>query len=309
MCTGLILKCQDGNVIFARTVEFAMTIKYNKFNTESIIGSYCVFPNSEKNFVLDGLNRSGLMVGAFLFSCKEEEYNTYSMTNKINIQTGDLTYYILNNYESVEDVLRDLNNFNVTLSEVGGTKFSLHWLLTDKSGQIFVLEVSNGELKAYKNDLGVITNYPDFPTMISFHNKYNLSAKTAINSCYMGTGAGDPFDQKNLNPNAPIPGLPGDITSPSRFVRVSFFRNKTPMPENKNSGIKSAFSIMRNFDIPLGSVITNENNQLEITDYTVVYSVNDFESYYAPYGNTWDSKISKWVLVDKMNYLNYPPTN
>jgi len=145
--------------------------------------------------------------------------------------------------------------------------------------------------------------------MISFHNKYNLSAKTAINSCYMGTGAGDPFDQKNLNPNAPIPGLPGDITSPSRFVRVSFFRNKTPMPENKNSGIKSAFSIMRNFDIPLGSVITNENNQLEITDYTVVYSVNDFESYYAPYGNTWDSKISKWVLVDKMNYLNYPPTN
>jgi hypothetical protein len=66
-----------------------MTIKYNKFNTESIIGSYCVFPNSEKSFVLDGLNRSGLMVGAFLYSCKEEEYNTYSMINKINIQTGD----------------------------------------------------------------------------------------------------------------------------------------------------------------------------------------------------------------------------
>ena len=48
-------------------------------------------------------------------------------------------------------------------------------------------------------------------------------------------------------------GLPGDFTSPSRFVRATFFQTTSPKWDTGFEAVVQAFHILNNFDIPIGS--------------------------------------------------------
>ncbi|MEZ5875555.1 MAG: linear amide C-N hydrolase [Hyphomicrobiales bacterium] len=72
-------------------------------------------------------------------------------------------------------------------------------------------------------------------------------------------------------------GLPGDFTSPSRFVRVAIFGQAAPANATADDAVYSAFHILNQFDIPKGSVINGSvgGAQPEITEWT---SVNDLKN-------------------------------
>lgn len=124
---------------------------------------------------------------------------------------------------------------------------TIHWRFTDTSGRQLVLEVINGTPLFYENKLGVLTNSPGFEWhMTNLNNYVNLFTGTAPtkqlgNTELVSFGAGSGFL-----------GIPGDITSPSRFVRAAFYQTSAPQQESPLATVLQCFQILNNFDIPIG---------------------------------------------------------
>ena len=99
-------------------------------------------------------------------------------------------------------------------------------------------------------------------------------------------------------------GLPGDHSSPSRFVRAVAFAN-TSLPAAKASdAIFKAFHILNAFDIPKGSVRESQDGSLN--DYTIWTSAVDTKNavyYYKTYASQSVESIN---VREALNGLKTP---
>ena len=296
MCTGIYIKTKDNKFIFARTLEFGAPLKWKQFSFDNLKGTFGKFIGTDKWYMIDGMNTHGLFVGTFFFPGNEKQYNNQDLPNKLNLYTSEINYYLLKTCSSINDVKNFVKDINIKLTIINNVNFSLHWMVCDTKGKSVIIEVLNGNVMIYENPLNVITNSPPFPHHLKFleENYLSISKYTIPGSCYQGTGQGDPGNFYQLKEKAPKPGLPGDSTSPSRLIRAFFYVKSLIEPKNSNEGMESALRILHNFDIPIGSVIDKENNEIEVTEYTVAYSINDFKMKYAPYGYIMNNDTKSW---------------
>ena len=114
----------------------------------------------------------------------------------------------------------------------------LHWLLSDRSRSVVVEQTTEG-LKVYEDPVGVLTNNPPFP--YHMHNLANymslspqaprnqLSQRIALTPYSLGMGA---F------------GLPGDLSSASRFVRAAFTKENACKVDNEAQAVSQFFHIL-----------------------------------------------------------------
>ena len=281
MCTGIFIPTKNNEFIFGRTLEFGIPLTFIQICNHYLIGTIGHFNNYKNQYLLDGLNKYGLFVGVFFYPYMSSEYSKIYKNNYLNIVDGDLAYYILNNFKTINDLIQNLNTFNILQSTINNKDYSLHWIVCDKFGKCIVLEVKNKKLIYYNNPQNIITNSPSFPEHIQELKSYNfLSKYNKPNSISEGTGA---------------LGLPGDSSSESRFVRADFFRKNLLLPSDSSSGMNLIFNLLHNFDIPFGSVVNPLTKNIEVTQYTVAYSLNNFNMKYANYG--YIQKNNKWQFT------------
>lgn len=287
MCTGFFFQTKDGKYICGRTLEFGLPLIWEQVMTNNgVYGTMGHFPNKQEWYMVDGINKEGLFVGSFFYPHYDYEYSKDEEQDKINLYTGDLNLYLLNNCGCVNDVIDRLNVLNILETNIDGTLFSLHWLVCDSSGKCVVLENKNKKLIAYQNDHGVITNSPSFPEQLDNLKKYpDLSKYNKPGSISQGSGA---------------IGLPGDSTALSRFVRANFFNMSLIQPSNSEEGKEALIRLLHNFDIPIGSVQDNQENTIEVTQFSVSYCINDYSMKYAPYG--YIQKNGLWIQTNKPVY-------
>ncbi len=164
-----------------------------------------------------------------------------------------------------------------------GTPFSeklpaaqLHWIIADKSGCIVVESTEKG-LQIFENKAGVLTNNPPFEQQMFMLNNYmSLSPKDPVNSF------ADSLELTRYSRGMGAIGLPGDLSSASRFARVAFTRN------NSCSGNSVAESVGQFFHI-LGSVEQARGccevapGKFEITIYTSCWDAQTGVYYYTTY--------------------------
>lgn len=164
-----------------------------------------------------------------------------------------------------------------------GTPFSeklpaaqLHWIIADKSGCIVVESTEKG-LQVFENKAGVLTNNPPFEQQMFMLNNYmSLSPKDPVNSF------ADSLELTRYSRGMGAIGLPGDLSSASRFARVAFTRN------NSCSGNSVAESVGQFFHI-LGSVEQARGccevapGKFEITIYTSCWDAQTGVYYYTTY--------------------------
>jgi len=282
MCTGIVFQTEDKKYIFGRTLEFGFPLTWKHMDTLNIIGTMGKFPNNSDWYLLDGVNSSGLCVGTFFYPHYDSEYSTVEKEGKLNIHTGELNLYLLNNCNSVEEVIEILDQINMLETNIDGELFSLHWMVCDTSGECVVLETKNKKLVHYDNKNKVITNSPSFPEQIeNLQNYIGLSKYNKPGSMSQGSGA---------------VGLPGDTTALSRFVRANFYNENIITPRNAEEGKEGMIRILHNFDIPLGTVQDKQDKTVEVAQYTVSYCIDDFSMKYAPYG--YIQEDGKWVQTD-----------
>jgi choloylglycine hydrolase len=80
-------------------------------------------------------------------------------------------------------------------------------------------------------------------------------------------------------------GMPGDFTSPSRFIRAAVFITTALPADHSTQAVLDAFHVLNQFDIPLGAVRAVQNNKMypEYTMTTTVKDPNTLKYYFKTY--------------------------
>ena len=160
----------------------------------------------------DGMNERGLCMAALNFVDNAYYFSLESAATK-RLAPYELIPWVLATCATVAEARRALAGATVVASPFRSDVplSQLHWILSDRSGCL-VVEPGEAGLALYENPYGVLTNNPPFPYHRENVRMYeglteDLSSLESFFS--YGTGA---------------IGLPGDYSSPSRFVRAEFLR-------------------------------------------------------------------------------------
>ena len=54
MCTGIIIRTKDGKIIFGRTLEFGLPLRWKKYSSNKIKGTVGSFPRKREYYMRDG---------------------------------------------------------------------------------------------------------------------------------------------------------------------------------------------------------------------------------------------------------------
>lgn len=235
-----------------------------------IVGDFPLFYDAvnEKGLCMAGLNFVG------------NAYYRDEIKGKDNVAQFEFIPWILSRCATVDEAKRQLSNINIT-----ATPFSdklpvakLHWIIADKKGAVTVESVKEG-LKIYDNPVGVLTNNPPFDEQMSRLNDYmHLSPRQPENTF------SDKLSLKAYSRGMGALGLPGDLSSRSRFVRVAFTKMNSVSGDSESESISQFFHI-------LGSVAQQrgccevESGKYEITLYTSCCNADKGIYYYTTYEN------------------------
>ena len=302
MCTALILETQDKNVLFGRNLDWTYNLGQsailvprnfkwcNIISHKQYISTYAVLGIGDvidnRPLILDGMNEEGLGCAALYFP-GYAKFNDKIETNKINIAPLDIAFWILSNFQTIEQVAYALNNINIVrLPEFG----DLHWIVTDKSGKSIIIEKTGKNINIYNNKVGVLTNSPSFDWHITNLNQYIPLKSIQPADVY--------WSKQELTPvgkGIGSLGMPGDYSPPSRFVRAAFSRTNMPIPKDENTGISEFFHILNNVAVVNGSVVTR-NNLKETTLYSSCMNLQKRIYYYNTYYNNRINAINLFKL-------------
>lgn len=299
-CTGIQVQAKDSAFVNGRTVEFGMPIPMAAIIIPRNYSFKGTLPNGSAGLVyrskyaavggnsfgeaaiVDGLNEQGLSVGMFYFP----GYAQYSQITAQNKNTAlsptEFPNWILTQFATVDEVKEGLKSVVIAPTKPKGWPSlpPFHYIVYDKSGKSIVIEPINGQLKVYDNPLGVITNSPTFDWQLTnLANYINLSP---VNAPPVNV---DGMKLKQFGQGSGLHGLPGDFTPPSRFVRAAVFSNAAIPALNAQAAVLQVFHILNQFDIPVGSVRSVQNNKVnpEFTLATTVKDSQNLQYYFRTY--------------------------
>lgn len=313
MCTAATYKTKD--FYFGRTLDYEFsygdeitvtprnyafdfrhtstcTSHYAIIGMAHIVGNYPLYYDAinEKGLGMAGLNFVGNAVYAKPVSGKE------------NIAQFEFIPYILGkcaNINEAKNLLASINLTDTPFSEKLPTA-QLHWIIADENGCVTVESMADG-LHIYDNPVGVLTNNPPFETQMFMLNNYmSLSPKQpqntfsnglALNSYSRGMGA---------------LGLPGDLSSASRFARVAFTKMNSISADSENESVSQFFHILGSVDQQRGCCEVSEG-KYEITIYTSCCNTTKGIYYYTTYNNHQISAVDmRKENLDSTELMRYP---
>ena len=299
-CTGIRLIAKDGAVIFARTME------WGTFDLQSRV---VVVPRNftlqdkmpdgnkgmgwrtkygavgidalNKDVLVDGMNERGLTVNAFY----HEGYAAYApyRPDKADSTLSILALppYLLTTCATTDEVKAVMSRVNVVgiVEPSIGMAPPLHLGVTDALGNTIVIEFINGTTVIHNAPLGVITNGPTYDwhmeNLLNYVELETSLAKRRIDRLSDVTfGGGSRFF-----------GLPGDLTSPSRLLRVAANASTARATPDGKETMYEAFRILDNFNLPVGSAAEGggaiDNASLRsATNWTTAYDTKNKVMYY-----------------------------
>ncbi len=303
-CTGLGLMAKDGGYVMARTMEWAgpyvpygyvviprgqEVVSYtptgqNGLKFKAKYGVVGIAPQ-QKEFIIEGLNETGLSAGLFYFP-KFGKYAEYKATeNGRTLADLQFVSWVLSQFSSIDQVKEAIGGITVVSVSVGGDSSTVHWRIGDKSGRQVVLEFINGKAVFYENPVGVLTNSPEFSWhLTNLRNYINL---------YPGAAKDNKWGNYILEPisgGSGALGLPGDMTAPSRFVRIAYFKATAPQLATSYKTVLQCFHILNNFDIPIG--VEHPIGQApDVPSATPCTAVSDLSGLKLYYRTTYNSNI------------------
>ena len=221
---------------------------------------------------------------------------------KENVAVFELIPYILSQCENTEEARELLGKIQIT-----DTKFKeqlpngrLHWIIADEKEAITVESVTEG-LKIYENAPGVLTNNPPFPMqMFQLNNYMQLSSRQPENLF------SDQLSLETYSRGMGALGLPGDLSSASRFVRVAFTKLHARSGEGEADSVGQFFHILGSVEQTRGCCEL-ENGKYEITIYTSCCNATKGIYYYTTYTNRQITAVDMHrEKLDGTELIRYP---
>ena len=242
----------------------------------AIIGTACVADGYPLYY--DAVNEKGLGMAGLNF-VGNAAYAPVK-AEAVNVAQFEFIPWLLRQCATLAEARQLLQAVNLT-----GTPFSahfpaaqLHWLLADTTGAL-TLEPTAAGLQIYENPVGVLTNNPPFPQQLFALNNYmhlavdnrdnTFSKDLELHAYSRGMGA---------------LGLPGDLSSGSRFVRAAFTKLHSVCGESEADCVGQFFHIMETVSQTRGCCEVAPG-EFERTIYTSCWNAARGIYYYTTYGN------------------------
>jgi choloylglycine hydrolase len=315
-CTDFKVLATDGTIVITRSMEFAADLKSNlrssprgrKFISTAPDGKpglawtaqygYVYLDGMNLDYTIDGMNEQGLTFEALYLPglAKYQDVDPKQDGQALPyIYLGD---WALSNFKTVDEVRTALANVTVFAQPLPGTGdmiSPLHFSFYDANGKGLIVEYINGKLNMYDNQIGVLTNAPEYPWHVTNLNNYTYLRPTnpnpvvdkGITFTAIGQGGG-------------MLGLPGDITPPSRFVKTSVLMAVVYPAANATEAVNLAEHVINNVDIPFGLAreLSNGNYSSEFTQWVIFKDITNKKIYYRTYKNL----TLRVVAMSKVNF-------
>ncbi len=291
MCTALNLKTKDyyfgrnldldvsyGEEVCVAPRRFPFLFKEERDMLEhyALIGMATVV--NETPLFYEAANEHGLAMAGLNFP--ENACYFPVSEDKDNIAPFELIPWILGQCANMDEALVLLGRINVA-----DINFSqklpnspLHWMLTYKDKSVVIEQMKNG-IQIYENPTGVLTNNPPFEYHLFNLNNYRnlgitngenkLSADIKLNEYCQGLGA---------------MGLPGDVSSMSRFVRMVFGREHSVCDGDEAASVGQFFHLLSSVEMVKGICLV-PSGRFDITNYSACINLNRGLYYYTTYDN------------------------
>lgn len=313
MCTAATYKTED--FYFGRTLDYESSYgeeivvmprnfrlsflnmgvyenHYAVIGTAHITQGYPLFYDAvnEKGLAMAGLNFVG------------NAYYCKNIDGRDNVAQYEFIPWILSRCSSTAEAKELISKINIT-----DTPFNeqmpagqLHWIIADREQTITVESVRDG-IKVYDNPAGVLTNNPPFNEQMFRLNDYmQLSPKQPQNSF------SSKLDLKTYSRGMGAIGLPGDLSSQSRFVRAAFVRANSVSGSSETESVSQFFHILGSVDQQRGCCDVGEG-RYEITIYTSCCNADKGIYYYTTYNNHQISAVDMHKEdLDGSRLVSYP---
>ena len=258
--------------------KYPLPYRYNTTRKQhfAMIGMALVEDNYPLYF--DATNEYGLSMAGLYFP-GNAIYQPYN-ENRANITPFEFIPWILSQCRDIRQSMDLLNNINLVDTPFSD-KYSLsplHWIIADTSSAITVEPVGDG-IKIYNNPIGVLTNNPAFDYHLhNLTNYMNLTAQEPVNR-FAPNLAIEPYSR-----GMGSIGLPGDLSSASRFVRAAFVKMNSVCDNTEFSEINQFFHILKSVEQQNGCAKIGD--LYEKTIYTSCCNTDKGIYYYTTYSNS-----------------------
>ena len=313
MCTAATYKTND--FYFGRTLDYEFsygdevtitprnyTFHFRKTGTleshYAMIGM--AYIAGDYPLYYDAVNEKGLGIAGLNF-VGNADYKK-EVNNKDNVAQFEFIPWILSQCATVKEAIASIERLNL-IDEPFSKELplaQLHWLIADRNEAITVESVKDG-IHIYPNPVGVMTNNPPFEAqMFALNNYMHLSPKSPKNSF------SDKLPLHTYSRGMGALGLPGDLSSQSRFIRVAFTKMNSVSGSSENESVSQFFHILGSVDQQRGCCDVGEG-KYEITLYTSCCNTDKGIYYYTTYENHQITAVNMHnENLDGKNLIRYP---
>ncbi len=291
MCTAATYKTKD--FYFGRTLDYEFSYGEEITVTpRNFVFRYSFMGTMEKHYAMigiahiegeyplyyDAVNEKGLGMAGLNF-VGNADYKG-EIAGKENVASFEFIPWILSQCATVQEAKNLLNKINLTDRKFNDKlpAAQLHWLIADRKEAITVESVKDG-IMVYDNPAGVLTNNPPFKEqMFQLNNYMHLSTRAPQNHF------SDKLPLSVYGRGMGAIGLPGDLSSQSRFVRAAFVKMNAVSGDSENESVSQFFHILGSVDQQRGCCEV-EDGKYEYTIYTGCCNADKGVYYYTTYDN------------------------
>lgn len=292
MCTGITYK--NGEFYFGRTLDLEYSfgeqvvitprnysLSFTEEKTQNTHYGMIGMANAREGYPLyaEAVNEKGLCMAGLNFP--GNAYYQKSQKGKNNVASFEIIPWVLGKCANIQEVKEKLKEINIT-----DTAFStsmqpvpLHWMIADKEGCL-VLEATKKGVQIYENPFGVLTNNPPFE-----YHRSNVCNYLNLTSAYPQNHFTKEVDILPYSQGMGSIGLPGDMSSASRFIRAAFMKFNSKCDKKEAADVAQVFHILDNVSMVRGTVIT-EDGKYDFTRYSCCMNPKRGCYYYKTYENS-----------------------
>lgn len=294
MCTAASFK--NKNTYFGRTLDYEfsygekVTITPRNYpfefrhlglnnNHYAIIGMAHI--HNDYPMYYDAMNEYGLGMAGLNF-VGNAKYNEV-IEGKENVAQFEFISFILSTCKNVLEAKNKIKEINLVKTPYNEyyPAAKLHWILRDINDCIVVEAMEDG-LHIYDNKTGALTNNPPFNYQLENLKNYVLLNNDEPNKSFS-------FNEAFYSRGMGSVGLPGDLTSQGRFVRVVYTAHFSVASPDENSSVNQFFHILESVWQTRG--LCKINDKYEITIYASCMNLNEGIYYYKTYDNPQISAV------------------
>jgi len=297
MCTAINFKTKDHyfgrNLDLEYTYEETVTVTprnypfrfrmagtieshYAMIGMAYVVGGYPLY--------YEATNEKGVSVAGLMFA--GNAHYPEPAEGKDNIPPFEFIPWILTQCKDMQGVRKLLKRVN--LANISFSKdlplTPLHWMISYKEESLVVESMQDG-LHVYENPVGVLTNNPPFPIQLWNLNNYMGMTRETPENRFSGR-----LPLGTYSKGMGALGLPGDLSSASRFVRAAFVLHNSLCGESEEESVGQFFHILTAVEQQKGCVRVKEE-EYEVTAYSCCCNADEGIYYYTTYGNRQISAI------------------